>query len=291
MQPFDEYMDHLFRPLGISSERLHTFSCGHVIPDSNLLTVALGVGPNQIKLNYTFQNRNNSSLIEETGRTIANLCQVVPGGVVCFFPSYDYENLLFTHWSKSGLLKSIESKGKRVFREPKQSNLVQSTLADYSRSIGSVNSKKGALLMCVVGGKMSEGINFSDDLGRGVIVVGLPYANKNSIELQEKLKYLNDMKPDSGNVSLIEHKFDFSLLLLLNFQVYYENLCMKAVNQSIGRAIRHKNDYAVIVLLDNRYTNRQNIKESLPKWIRSRLMCFDKFPQAFGSVRQFFSNK
>jgi chromosome transmission fidelity protein 1 len=188
-------------------------------------------------------------------------------------------------------LKSIESKGKRVFREPKQSNLVQSTLADYSRSIGSVNSKKGALLMCVVGGKMSEGINFSDDLGRGVIVVGLPYANKNSIELQEKLKYLNDMKPDSGNVSLIEHKFDFSLLLLLNFQVYYENLCMKAVNQSIGRAIRHKNDYAVIVLLDNRYTNRQNIKESLPKWIRSRLMCFDKFPQAFGSVRQFFSNK
>ncbi len=66
---------------------------------------------------------------------------------------------------------------------------------------------------------------------------------------------------------------------------------MKAVNQSIGRAIRHKNDYAVIVLLDNRYTSRQNIKESLPKWIRSRLMCFDKFPQAFGSVRQFFSNK
>ena len=35
-------------------------------------------------------------------------------------------------------------------------------------------------------------------------------------------------------------------------QTYYENKCMKSVNQAIGRAIRHANDFASIVLLDKR---------------------------------------
>lgn len=59
-------------------------------------------------------------------------------------------------------------------------------------------------------------MNFCDDLGRCVIIVGLPYPNKFNSELQEKINYLNrNVSPTAGNE-------------------YYENLCMKAVNQSIG---------------------------------------------------------
>ena len=50
--------------------------------------------------------------IDELGRTLLNLSTVVPGGVVCFFPSYDYERKVHGHWEKSGVLEKIGRKKK-----------------------------------------------------------------------------------------------------------------------------------------------------------------------------------
>lgn len=130
----------------------------------------------------------------------------VPKGMVVFLPSYSFQELLFARWKHTGLLTTLDAK-KRIFQEK---------FEDYVTAIKEEGGK-GAMLFSVMGGKLSEGINFSDDLARCVVVVGLPFPNRNDPELKAKMDFLGERKGKQ----------------------YYENQCWKSVNQSIGRAIRY----------------------------------------------------
>ncbi|KAM5169870.1 ATP-dependent DNA helicase DDX11 isoform 2-T3 [Mantella aurantiaca] len=279
MQPVSDFKQQLLLSAGLRPEQIVEFSCGHVIPPENILPIVLCSGPTNKQLEFTYQKRELPEMMDETGRILVNLCNVVPGGLVCFFPSYDYQKLILDHWEKTGQLKRLTAK-KKIFQEPKKANQVEQVLNEYSRCIKfssqSAGPLTGALLFSVVGGKMSEGINFSDDLGRCVVMVGMPYPNIRSPELQEKMSYLDKTVPTTNGVSA--------------GRVLLENLCMKAVNQSIGRAIRHRGDYASIVLLDHRYS-RPAIFSKLPQWIRNSTEIKLAFGPAFASIRKFFHIK
>ncbi|KAM8971856.1 ATP-dependent DNA helicase DDX11 [Pelodytes ibericus] len=279
MQPVSDFKEQLLISAGLCQDRIAEFSCGHVIPPENILPIVLCAGPTNQQLEFTYQKRDLPAMMDETGRVLANLCNVVPGGLVCFFPSYDYQKRVQDHWEKMGLMKRLGLK-KRIFLEPKKANQVDQVLAEYSKCIKHCGQSggllTGALLFSVVGGKMSEGINFSDDLGRCVVMVGMPYPNIRSPELQEKMSYLDHTLPKTNGVSA--------------GRVLIENLCMKAVNQSIGRAIRHRGDYASIVLLDHRYS-RPAILGKLPQWIRNSTQVKPSFRPAFATIRKFFQEK
>lgn len=106
-------------------------------------------------------------------------------------------------------------------------------------------------MMGVCRGKLSEGIDFSDDAARCVIMVGIPYPQMNDPNVIMKKHYLDSKKPNSGS-----H--------------WYNQEACRSVNQSIGRVIRHINDFGIIVLADERFSWSTNQKD-LPGWVKGSL--------------------
>jgi len=221
------------------------FACDHVVSSSNTLLQCISKGPNGHVLDFRHKPRSSKEVCDELGRTLEQICQTVPAGVVVFLPSYAYEAHLVRHWKQSGVWQDLQ-KAKKVHREPKSSQQLELALNAYSR-----DAPKGALLLSVVGGKMSEGINFSNDMARCVVVVGLPYPDITDPELKEKMLNMDQAAEKS-----------------ISGQAYYQNLCMRTVNQSVGRAIRHATDYAAVVLLDQRYQTDTRIWSGLPSWLK-----------------------
>ncbi|KAM8719222.1 hypothetical protein ACLKA7_011867 [Drosophila subpalustris] len=267
MQPTHELTAQLFAQC---PERVVERFYSHVVPADAVLPYVLPTGPTGAKLCFNYAQRANTAMLKELTMVLQNLCSVVPAGLVCFLPSYDYLDMVYAQLQQSGALQRI-SQRKRVFRESAGGS-VEQLLQQYAETIGDGDGG-GALLLSVVGGKLSEGLNFADNLGRGVIVVGLPYPNRQAPELKERMRHLDEQL---GNGAGNE---------------YYENLCMKAVNQCIGRSVRHIRDYACVYLLDERYTSPR-IQHKLPAWIARHLsVASDGFGAVQARTARFFKAK
>eukprot|EP00752_Nemacystus_decipiens_P010933 g9717.t1 len=287
MQPTGDLVRQLFS--SVEPSRVEIFSCGHVIPKENLLPLSVSRGPSGKTFNFTFHRRGTEEQVDELGRLMTNVCKLVPGGVVCFLASYGYLDQVLQRWKASGTLRQL-NKHKSVFSEPRSAKDVDAVLKDFSLAAragawepsgdggsgggSSGGGGGGALLLSVVGAKMSEGINFSDDLARCVVMVGLPYPDRRDPELKQKMAYLDEASPDSRGRAGRE---------------YYSSICMRAVNQSIGRSIRHAGDYATILLVDERYRDEQVVR-LLPGWIGERVVKPDNFGQSFVALRRFFAH-
>jgi chromosome transmission fidelity protein 1 len=317
MSPFDDYKAHLFPSL--PAEKITTLSCGHVIPPSNLCVWNLAstrpgvaAAANTETFEFTFQKRRDKAMIRQLGRVLLNISSVVPDGVVVFFPSYGYLDEVVGVWQSSDpandssapcLWDRLQSK-KAVFRESKGGSSDE-VLQQYTAAIlgdetqPGKSNPRGALLLSVVGGKMSEGINFSDRLGRCVVVVGLPYPNRNSPEWKARIEYIQSStlaRLTDGSVAGSTPAISREEAIAASKQAamdFYENGCMRAVNQSIGRAIRHQNDYAAIVLLDRRF-GIERIRTKLPGWIRGGMVAGSEekgMQGLMGALNSFFRSK
>ncbi len=233
-----------------------------IIAKENIMVLAVGNGPNGRTLTTRYEVREDEETILEYGEAIARMVSNIPNGTIVFFPAYHVMNQMLNTWSTYGVLGSMDA---AVFIESASSTA--SLFSSYKRE-----AERGrAVLFAVVRGKLSEGANFPDEAGRGVIMVGIPYPNVSDPRVMAQKEYYEKMERGMGRKWYLDHSFN-------------------AVNQSLGRAWRHKDDYAVGILLDARYSWREN-RRRLSPWLAERTTYVDPrtpFQTVERMIRTFF---
>lgn len=204
-------------------------------------------GGDQVAITSKYEARKDPAVVRNYGNLLVDMSRTVPDGMVCFFPSYHYMESIVTLWNEMGMLAQL-LEHKLLFIEtphPTESTLA---LDNYRKAC---SSGRGAVLFSVARGKISEGIDFDHHYGRCVIVFGIPYVYTENRVLKERLKYLRDQ------YGIREADF-------LTFDA------MRTTAQCVGRIIRGKSDYGVMVFADKRY-NRVDKRSKLPQWISQYL--------------------
>ncbi|CAF3590532.1 unnamed protein product [Rotaria sordida] len=212
-----------------------------------ILPMIVTRGNDQIAITSKFELREDQSVIRNYGILLIEMCTHVPDGIVCFFTSYIYMEHVVATWYDLGIIGQIQ-KYKLLFIETPDS--VETSLALYNYQKACDNGR-GAVLLSVARGKVSEGVDFDNHLGRCVIMFGIPYVYTQSRILQARLDYLRE------NFHIRENDF-------LTFDA------MRHAAQCVGRVLRGKSDYGIMIFADKRFL-RSDKRQKIPKWIQEYL--------------------
>lgn len=209
--------------------------------------MVLSRGSDQLPVSTKFDLRSDPGVERNYGRLLLEMVSVVPDGIVCFFVSYSYMDAIVNSWNETGILKEIMQR-KLVFIETQ--DVVETTLAldNYRKAC---DCGRGAVFFSVARGKVAEGIDFDRHYGRLVIMFGVPFQYTLSRILLARLEYLRE------TFQIKEGDF-------LTFDA------LRQAAQCVGRVIRSKADYGMMIFADKRYT-RHDKRSKLPGWILSHL--------------------
>ncbi|XP_058098589.1 uncharacterized protein LOC131243331 isoform X2 [Magnolia sinica] len=276
----------------------------HVIDvESQLWAAVISTGPGNCQLNASYKTADGYAFQDALGVSLEEICKIVPGGALVFFPSYKLLEKLRTRWVQTGQWSRLNAQ-KSLFVEPRGNQEdFEPVLKGYydsirgkGKSLGQgaapwklkrnhkrdsknlsnnelpVNFVNGAAFLAVCRGKVSEGIDFSDENARVVVIVGIPFPNKSDIQVVLKKRY-NDTYKSSKN--------------LLSGSEWYCHQAFRALNQAAGRCIRHRFDYGAIILIDERYKEERNIA-FISKWLRKSIKQYESFDKSMEGLKAFF---
>ncbi|KAF8964680.1 hypothetical protein BDZ97DRAFT_1659853 [Flammula alnicola] len=207
------------------------------------LPLVITRGSDQVAISSRFEVRNDPAVVRNFGSILIEYTKIVPDGIAAFFPSYLYMESIVAAWNDMGILNEVW-KHKLIFVETPDANETSIALENYRRAC---DNGRGAVLLSVARGKVSEGIDFDHNYGRAVIMFGVPYQYTESRILKARLEYLRDA------YRIRESEF-------LGFDA------MRNAAQCVGRVLRGKTDWGLMIFADKRYA-RADKRAKLPRWI------------------------
>ncbi|KAH9484282.1 DNA-dependent ATPase of the nucleotide excision repair factor 4 complex [Psilocybe cubensis] len=207
------------------------------------LPLVITRGSDQVAISSRFEVRNDPAVVRNFGSILIEYSKIVPDGIVAFFPSYLYMESIVAAWNDMGILNEVW-KHKLIFVETPDANETSIALENYRRAC---DNGRGAVLLSVARGKVSEGIDFDHNYGRAVIMFGVPYQYTESRILKARLEYLRDA------YRIRESEF-------LGFDA------MRNAAQCVGRVLRGKTDWGLMIFADKRFA-RADKRAKLPRWI------------------------
>jgi len=220
-------------------------------------------------LNSSYRTADTNTFQDGVGDVLLQCCRVVPDGILMFLPSYSLLDKLEARWKSTGLWDELLKFKQCVLTEPRGAgDAFDKTMKTHYTGI---KSGDGSVLMAVFRGKVSEGLDFADGNARCVIVVGIPFPNVKDTKVAMKKQY-NSAGACRG---------------LLDGNQWYTQQAFRALNQAVGRCIRHRYDYGAILLVDERFKQERNL-QFISKWVRGSLRRQPCFNHTVNALANFF---
>ena len=217
LEPLEEYRDSLGLP-----EDTELVSYPSPFPEHNRKILFV----KDVSTKYD-EFLKDEKMVTRMGEYISNICNNFPKNTMVFFPSFN----IMAAFKRNNTLNSINRCV--YYEEQKMSQTALMELISDFKEHGNNNGEKAALFS-VMGGRISEGMDFPAEQLEIVIIVGIPYPKPTA--RQRALQHYYDLKFRKG------------------WEYTVEAPAARKILQSIGRLIRDENDRGVAVILDRRAT-------------------------------------
>ncbi len=189
-------------------------------------------------------------MLEKWKQYIEALSRVNRGNVAFFFTSYDMmqSTLRVARLNRNVIVEQRDTKRSSV--------------------LNVLHRSTNNALFGVMGGKLSEGIDYPDNVLTCVAAVGLPYATWNVYQ-KGLIDYYEQQFPEQGET-----------------YAYLTPAILRLI-QTAGRVHRSPNDKGCIVILDERVT-KSNVKRQLPRYFQQEMRIVKNAGECAKRIEEFW---